>query len=266
MNLASPMNAVFRQAWLPAALAGVLLATQAQAEPQFARMYKGRYGYQPSCNACHKDGGGSALDPFGEAFKKAGKSPAALEAIAKLDSDGDGFANDEEARAQANPGSAQSTPKNKTNWLDTANLIPREVQKVFPGITAYKPLDTTLTPAEVARARALGVTLTPKDDNTIYVPVKDGKAAGTALIVPADYKGKAFYLLVATDAKLVITSVSPMNTKNVPEAAKSPAYSSLAGTEASKVQAPKNPTTLDGAIVTAVKKAGAILTVRLKKE
>jgi hypothetical protein len=246
------------------AILPLLAAVQAQAEPQFARMYKGKYGYAPSCNACHKDGGGSPLNPYGDAFKKAKMNAAAFDAIAVQDSDGDGFPNGNEAKAQANPGAANSTPKSKGGWLDTANLIPKEVQKAYPGITAYKPLDAVLTAAEAAQAKGMGVTVSARDENTIYVPVKDGKAAGTAIIVPGEYKARPFFLLVTTDPKLSITQVVPVNTRQAPEVAKSRAYAGFTGMNAAQVPVPKDATSLDGAITAAVKKAGAILYLRLK--
>jgi hypothetical protein len=249
-----------------AAILFIFAAAQAQAEPQFARLYKGKYGYPPSCNACHKDGGGSPLNAYGDAFKKAKMNAAAFEAIAAQDSDGDGAKNGDEAKAQANPGSAKSTPANKGDWLDTANLIPKEVQKVYPGVTSYKPLDAVLTAKEIARAQKMGVTVSARDENTIYVPIKDNKPLGTAIIVPAEQGGKTFFLLVATDPKLVITQVQAVNTKNVPAAAKSAAYAGFKGTNAAQVAAPKDAASLDGAIASAVKKAGAILYVRLKQE
>ena len=104
------MNAKLPRILLP--LAGLLLlSAQAQAEPTFARYYKQQYGYALSCNACHKDGGGSPLNPFGQQFKEAGKNPAAFDKIAKLDADGDGFSNGDEAQAKSNPGNKSSTPK-----------------------------------------------------------------------------------------------------------------------------------------------------------
>ncbi len=244
----------------------MLAATQALAEPQFARMYKGKYGYAPSCNACHKDGGGSPVNAYGEAFKNARMTAQAFDAIAAQDSDGDGFANGDEAKAQASPGSPKSTPKAKGDWLDTANLIPKEVQKAYPGVTSYKPMDAVLTAKEAERAKAMGVTISAKDENTIYVPIRDNKAAGTAIIVPGEFKGKLFFLLVTTDPKLSITQVAPVNTRNVPEAAKSKIYAGFAGVNAANVPAAKDMASIDGAITTAVKKAGAILYVRLKKE
>jgi hypothetical protein len=51
------------------------------AKPIFARYYKQSYGYMPSCSSCHKDGGGSVLNAYGEAFKKAGNSVGAFAKI-----------------------------------------------------------------------------------------------------------------------------------------------------------------------------------------
>lgn len=254
-----------KPAWI-LALLPLLAAHVAIAEPQFARMYKGKYGYSPSCDACHKDGGGSPLNAYGDAFKGAKMNAAAFDAIAKLDSDGDGFGNGDEAKAQANPGSAKSTPKAKGDWLDTANLIPKEVQAAYPGITSYKPLDAVLTAKETERAKAMGVTVSAKDENTIYVPIKDGKAAGTAIIVPGVYQGKPFFLLVATDPKLGITQVVPVKTKHAPMIEKSRLYAGFKGVNAAQVAASKEAGSVDAAITDAVKKAGAILYVRLKQE
>jgi hypothetical protein len=242
----------------------LLVAAQVQAEPQFARMYKGKYGYAPSCNACHKDGGGTPLNSYGDAFKKAKMTPAAFDTIAGADSDGDGAPNGDEAKAQANPGSPQSTPAKKGDWLNTANLIPREVQKLYPGVTSYKPVDAVLTKSEIDRAKAMGVSLAATDENTIYVPIKDGKPLGTALIAPAQHQGKVFFLLVGTDPKLKLSHVSALNTKQVPAAAKSDIYSSFTGKDAAQLAAPSDPASLDGAITDGVRRAGALLTVRLK--
>lgn len=249
-----------------AAILLMFAAAQAQAEPQFARMYKGKYGYAPSCNSCHKDGGGSPLNAYGDAFKNAKMTVASFDAIAAQDSDGDGAKNGEEAKAQSNPGSSRSTPTSKGDWLDTANLIPKEVQAAYPGITSYKPLDAVLTAKETERAKAMGVTVSARDENTIYVPIKDGKAAGTAIIVPGVYQGKPFFLLVATDPKLGITQVVPVKTKHAPMIEKSRLYAGFKGVNAAQVAASKEAGSVDAAITDAVKKAGAILYVRLKQE
>lgn len=243
--------------------AALLIALPAQAEPTFARLYKQQYGYMPSCNACHKDGGGSPLDPFGQQFKDAGKNLAAFDKIAKLDADGDGFPNGVEAQAKSNPGNKSSTPKAPGDWLDTASLIPREVQAQFPGIRAYLPKDAVLTDADIARAKTLGADLSKADENTIYIPLQDQRPAGTAIIFAAHYQGKDFFLLLATDRQLKVTAVRTMNTQHVPDAAKSKVFASFNGLSLDQLPAAKG-NTLDDAITAAVKKAGTLMFVRLK--
>src|SRR5581483_4165365 len=241
----------------------LLTSTQASAEPAFARLYRAQYGYPPSCNACHKDGGGTPLNLFGQQFKDAGENAAAFDKIAKLDADGDGFANGDEAQVKANPGNRKSTPQNKTDWLDVTSLIPKEVQALFPGIREYLPRDALLTEADIARARTLGAELDKKDENTIYIPLKDQRPVGTALIFPAHYRGKDFFLLLAPDRQLNVTVVKPMNTAHVPEAEKSKVYDSFKGIAVDRLPDAKGDD-LDAAITAAVKKAGTLLYVRLK--
>lgn len=241
----------------------LLPAIEAQAQPAFALLYKQQFGYAPSCNACHKDGGGSPLNAYGEQFKKAGESLAAFDKIAKLDADGDGIANAEDAAGKANPGDKTSTPSAPGQWLDTASLIPREVQALFPGVRSWLPKDALLTEAEFTRAKALGAALSKADENTIYIPLQDQKPAGTAIIFPAKFQGKDFFLLLATDRQLNVTRVQPMNTLHVPAAAKSKVYDSFNGLAVDKLPAGSGEE-LDAVITAAVKKAGALLYVRLK--
>lgn len=253
------------QPWIPA-FAGMTLmlaSLPASAEPAFARLYKQQFGYPPSCNACHKDGGGTPLNPFGQQFKKAGMNAGAFAKIAGEDADGDGASNEVEAKAKANPGSKASTPAKPGDWLDTASVIPREVQALFPAVRSYLPRDAILTDADIARAKALGADLSKADENTIYIPVDNQKPAGTAIIFPAQFKGKDFFLLLATDRMLNVIAVQPLNTNHVPEAAKSAVYASFKGIAVDKLPAAQGDT-LDAAITRAVKKAGTLLYVRLK--
>lgn len=240
-----------------------LCAGSAQAEPAFARLYKLQFGYTPSCNACHKDGGGTPLNAYGTQFKDAGMNLAAFTAIDGADADGDASGNGVEARAKANPGSAQSTPQSKGNWLDTASLIPREVQAAFPGITVYLQKDAVLTDADIARARTMGATLARTDENTIYIPLENQRPAGTALIFPVQYNKKTFFLLLATDRKLTVTAVSALNTNHVPEAAARPVYASFKGKALDQLP-DADGDGLDAAITRAVKNAGTLIYVRLK--
>lgn len=241
----------------------LLFSVAAQAEPAFARLYKQQFGYMPSCNACHKDGGGTPVNIYGQQFKDAGMNPGAFAKIAVLDGDADGATNADEANAKSNPGSPKSTPQNKGDWLDTASLIPREVQALFPGVRAYLPKDALLTESDIARARALGAELGEQDQNTIYIPLQDQRPAGTAIIFPAEYQGKAFFLLLATDRQLKVTRVEPLNTAQVPAAAKSAVYASFSGLPLDQLPAASGEG-VDAAIRAAVKKAGTLVFVRLK--
>ena len=241
----------------------LLQAIPAQAMPTYARLYKQQYGYMPSCHACHTEGGGTPINNFGKAFKDNGKSAAALSKIATLDSDGDGFTNAIEAQAKANPGDKNSTPSKAGDWLDLASLIPKEVQALFPTIRSWLPKDATLTSADIAAAKAMGATLGVADENTIYIPVENQRPAGTALIFPAVFQGKTFFLLMTTDKQLKISKVQVMNAKNVPAAKTSKAYARLVGVAAQSVPAATG-TDIDAAITQAVKNAGALLYLRLK--
>lgn len=248
---------------------GLLLGMQmlpVHAEPVFARAYKNQYGYQPSCNACHTDGGGSPLNAYGKKFNNSGKHAGAFTTIERWDSDGDGAINGDEVKAKSNPGNRESTPKRPGNWLDTASLIPKEVQAQFPGVRSYLPKDATLTPDETERASKMGATLSAEDENTIFIPVgEDKKPLGTAIIAPGSYRGQAFFVLLATDAQLNVKTVAAVNTKKVPEAAKSRIYSSFNGKNLKDLPA-GDANTVDGAVTEAVKKAGTLVYVRLKKE
>lgn len=243
-----------------------LFAHTVQAEPSFARMYKQEYGYQPSCNACHKDGGGSPVNSYGEQFKQAEMTRAAFADIAELDADADGSKNVAEAKAKSNPGDAESTPEKPGEWLNIANLIPKPVQQLFAGVTVYKPLDAILTAKEIAKAKTFGVTLTEKDENTIYIPVKDKKAAGTAIIVPAQVDGKQFFVLVATDRSLTISAVQALQTESSGDEIKSlDAYTAAVGKNLQNLKFSTGGSSAELAAQKAIKTALTIINVRLKR-
>lgn len=244
-------------------LAALFFALPAQAEPAFARLYKQQYGYTPSCNACHKDGGGTPLNAYGQQFKNAGSTLAAFGRIAALDADRDGAVNEAEAQVKANPGSAKSKPGAAGDWLDTASLIPKEVQAQFPGIRSYLPKDAILTEQDLARARTLGAELDKADENTIYIPVENQRPVGTALIFPVEHQRKTFFLLLATDRQLKVTAVKPLDSSKMPEAESAALYESFKGLPVERLPAAKGEG-LDAAITRAVKKAGTLIYVRLK--
>lgn len=240
-----------------------MCAGQAAAQPLYANFYKQTYGYTPACVACHRDGGGSVLNTFGEQFKAGGSTLAAFKAIAEKDADGDGFANGVEALAKANPGSKESTPSNKGEWLDIASLIPKEIRSEFPNVKEYLPRDAFLTPQDIERAKTMGASLGQEDDNTIYVALQDRRPVGVGLIFQAEFRGKPFFLVMTTDRNLNITKVAPLNTRQVKNAENPSLYTGFKGQALNQLSA-KEGTDLNAAIAKAVKKAGTLVYVRLK--
>jgi len=58
------------------------------------------------CTVCHAEGNFKELNAYGKAYKEAGRSVAAVKAIADANSDGDGLSNGDELNAGTNPGVA----------------------------------------------------------------------------------------------------------------------------------------------------------------
>jgi hypothetical protein len=248
-------------------LAAMLLALQstAHATPAFARLYKQQYGYMPSCNACHTEGGGSPLGGFGKAFKDAGKNLAAFAQIDKLDSDGDKATNGVEALAKANPNDKTSTPVSAGAWLDPSSLIPKELKALYPGVLTWVPKDATLSPADITNAKTMGATLSAADENTIYIPLANQRPMGFGIIFPVTHQGKSFFLLMTTEAskELKIGKLEVLNAKDVPAAKNSALYGKLIGTSALNAAADKGDA-LDAAIAQAVKNTAVLMFLRLK--
>lgn len=245
---------------LMASLVGlVCVHSTVQAEPSFAKQYKNQFGYMPSCNACHVDGGGSPLNAYGKSFEQAGQNAAAFTLIAATDSDGDGASNADEGAAKSNPADAASTPDKPGNWLSTENLIPKPVQKAFAEVKTYKPLDALFTDGDIERAAGMGVTLTKDDETVIYLPVSGGKPVGMAVILPVNDDGA--FALVTTTRKLEVDQVVPINADGIDFGD----LTRFKGQFAPKVTGSADAATAPEQLAYAVKKAGAMIYVRLKK-
>jgi hypothetical protein len=240
-----------------------LSAAHSYAKPTYAREFKQFYGYTPSCHACHKDGGGTPINQFGQDYKDQGNNISAFKLIAELDSDQDGFANGIEVAKKANPGHPKSTPGNKGNWLDLSSLIPNEVQALFPKATAWKPLDALLTEKDIERAKGLGVELSRDDENMIYIPVAERRPIGTALIFPVEYQSETFFLLMATDRQLNISEVKPLSSQTLPFELDGALFKGFASQALQSVSLAEGDD-LAVSISQAVKRAGALVYIRLK--
>jgi hypothetical protein len=241
----------------------VINGASAFAMPTFARQYKQQFGYTPSCHACHQEGGGTPLNQYGKDFKNEGKNALTFQRIAALDSDKDGFANSLETSKKSNPGDAKSSPATPGNWLDLSSIIPKEVQVLFPQASAWKPLDAILTDKDIVRAEGMGVTLSAEDENTIYIPVANSRPIGTALIFPVEHLEETFFLLMATDRQLNISEVKPLSADQLPKGLDSTVLLDFAGKPIQSINAPTDKS-LTSSIERAVKKAGALVYIRLK--
>lgn len=248
---------------LSLALVLILNAANIYAMPAFARQYKQHYGYTPSCHACHKEGGGTPLNFYGQAFEDQGKNKAALRLIAELDSDKDGITNSVEAVKKSNPGNPNSLPSKPGNWLDLSSIIPKEVQTLFPKAEAWKPLDATLTEKDLKRAEAMGVSLSREDENTIYIPVANRRPIGTSLIFPVIYKNETFFLLMSTDRQLNISQVKALESQELPFELGAELFQGFKGSALHSIPK-RDGDGLATAINSAVKRAGALVYIRLK--
>jgi hypothetical protein len=92
-----------------------------------------------SCSLCHT-GSVPALNPYGAAYKTAGRNVAAFAVIENLDSDGDGFTNIVEINAHTFPGDPNSHPAVATTV--PTNTVPAPI---VPTATSTKPVVPTNT-------------------------------------------------------------------------------------------------------------------------
>lgn len=184
----------------------------AHALPAYSRLYQAKYGYRPSCAACHTSGGGSTVTDYGRDFLRAGANFPAYARVEGKDSDGDKVQNLEEIKAKANPGDPRSVPANAGDWLKEAEKVPipeEQLKELFPDADAFAALEGTLKPDQVAAAEGrLGVTLTEEDKvPTFYFAIKGGKKYGVAEFVSAGSAKGPISVAVAMDAGATVTGV-----------------------------------------------------------
>ena len=108
---------------------------------------KGKTVTLGSCQWCHYsygyDGSGDitgTLNPYGVAFRDNGRNAAAVRAIRKLDSDGDGFTNEEEIKAGRFPGDATDDP---TKVYAPAVVYTRAQLEAMPQHTQFLLMNTS---------------------------------------------------------------------------------------------------------------------------
>ncbi|MEK7746916.1 MAG: hypothetical protein AAB576_09640, partial [Elusimicrobiota bacterium] len=119
--------------------AAILLTAEAWAIPPYARLFKARYRYAPSCTACH-DKDSWDLTAYGKAFFKNGRGFKAFEAAESLDSDGDGTPSGAEIKASSNPGDPRSRPDKPGDWLKEEKPLKapaRKLKAMFPEADSF---------------------------------------------------------------------------------------------------------------------------------
>lgn len=106
-----------------------------------------------ACDHCHDlllHGTGhlprETLNPFGSDYLDAGRSPGALEGIKGMDSDGDGFSNQEELTAGRYPGSGPSRPGQA---VATMLIVTLEEIQALPSHTQFMLVNATQQRIEV---------------------------------------------------------------------------------------------------------------------
>ena len=126
------------------------------------------------------------LNPFGSAYKRAGRGVGALAAIASLDSDGDGTSNAEEIAALRYPGDPASRPGQplaptvRFGWEDLRRMP--AVEQLLLMNTTREPTDDYVTFKGIAVAdvlKAAGIDLRGATGVSVFAP--DGYSVDLAL-------------------------------------------------------------------------------------
>lgn len=190
------------------ALLGFLLfclAGQADAYPFHARIYKATYGDSATCNLCHKSGGGSERNEYGQRWEENGQNRTAFKALEGEDPDGDGHKSIDEIRGGSNPGDKRSTPSRPgKTWARRAQQTPPhdQLKLVFGRYDKAKVLDVELKDAQRdALKRVLLRDLTQAESlPTLYVAYDQGTPTAVASYSIFEAYGKTVAILASADA------------------------------------------------------------------
>jgi hypothetical protein len=143
------------------------------------------------CALCHTNSI-PALNPYGAAYKAAGRSVAAFAAIENLDSDGDGFTNIQEINALTFPGDPSSHPAlaataTNTALPPTATSVPPTATKIPPTATSVPPTATKIPPTATSvppTATSVPPTATTIPPTATLIPPTATFMPPTATFVP----------------------------------------------------------------------------------
>lgn len=181
--------------------------------PAKRRLFKLKYGYKTVCNQCHVDGGGSENNDYGIAFHRKGQNLSAFSKIESSDSDGDGFTNLTEIKAQSNPGDPRSTPKKPGNYMQeqVETFIPKKnLQKLFPNASEFKAAEGIISPEKKsALEKKIGLTLTEDEQVPTFFEAysKGQQKLGVALLFSSMEQHKHTFGAVACNNIGIIVKV-----------------------------------------------------------
>lgn len=181
---------------------GLSLAGQAVALPPYQRLYQAKYGYKPSCTACH-DRDSWENTAYGKAFWKSGRNLGSFAKIEGADHDEDGIPSGAESDARANPGDPRSTPKRLGDWLKGAAEVapPRKhLSALFPEADRFQYGEAEVTASLRGRIEKLpGVELRDEDLYPSYFEAFAGeRKLGAALYGSSSSEEPCFYLAAYT--------------------------------------------------------------------
>jgi hypothetical protein len=91
---------------------------ESQAIPEYARELPAEL--KSFCQVCHVRASGGPMNSYGDDFLSYGRN---VESIGELDSDDDGFSNEEELAASSLPGDPNSTPTSKKKGISPIILM-----------------------------------------------------------------------------------------------------------------------------------------------
>jgi len=154
------------------ALALVLLAQGgALATSDFLTLFNNKYGTTgtvlDTCTLCHTSV--PALNPYGDDFANAGSDEAALDAIADIDSDGDGATNITEINARTFPGDPASMPPQPPGGLPVPGA---------PLVYSYQAVTSPLISETAESARPVGLGQVAVGGGTVDVGLGLAETAG----------------------------------------------------------------------------------------
>lgn len=172
--------------------AAILWTAEAGAIPPYARLFKARYRYAPSCTACHDEDSWD-LTGYGKAFFKNGRGFKAFEKAEPEDSDGDKIPSGAEIQARSNPGDPRSRPEKPGDWLKEEKPLKapaRKLKAMFPEADSFAVREAALEGESRKRVeKVLGRTL--RDEElypVLFEALKGTRALGGATYAISDSK------------------------------------------------------------------------------